>query len=253
MDIVNVQVGGMNICKPSCQYKTVILKSRGCSSAQPLTQAMVSESNVKYVIKYDFYIDDNIRKGTSSVTNSRVSSCVNPAYIKALADYEFAHTKYVVANTNNENIQSSATSTDVQKAAALAALNKAHQVLIHAEGILAATPHYYFYSNAVMLETGESVVVPEGCVVLNSERNAVVSPSDQSGTVYIGSVTPGTYEYTLANIITVPEGCIFDFDGGSINDGIIVWKDTYVINLYARKILSNIIESGIRYTWGGDI
>ena len=253
MDIVNVQVEGMDTCKPSCQYKTVILKSRGCSGVQPLTQTMISEPNVKYVIKYDFYIDDNIRKGTSIITNNNISSCVNPAYIKALDDYEFAHTEYVIANTNNENIQSSTTSTDAQKAAALAALNKAHQVLIRAEGILAAMPHYYFYSGAVMLKTGESVVVPEGCVVLNSERNAVVSLSEQSGTVYIGSVTPGTYEYTLANRITVPEGCIFDFDGGSISYGIIVWRDTYVINLCARKILSNVIESGVRYTWGGNI
>lgn len=53
--------------------------------------------------------------------------------------------------------------------------------------------------------------------------------------------------------INVPENCIFEFDGGKISNGSIVWNNTKVLNIYDYTILENVEESGIRTTLGGKI
>jgi hypothetical protein len=250
---VNVLVGNCVNNTASCQYKTIVLKSKGNNGMQLLTQDMVSEPNVKYVVKFDFYIDDNIRKGTAQVNANNVSSCVNPEYQAALSEYESAHSAYIIANTNNENVQADPSSTEQQKASALEALNKAHALLVGAESTLLATPRYYYYGTSFMLNAGQVLIVPDGCVVLNSILNTCLNFSQQEGTVYIASTIPGIYSYKVMKHISVPDGCIFDFDGGSINNGAIEWNDTYVLNLCDRQILSQVVEQGNRYTWGGQI
>ena len=53
--------------------------------------------------------------------------------------------------------------------------------------------------------------------------------------------------------INVPENCIFEFNGGKIYNGSIVWNKTKVLNIYGYNILENVEESGIRTTFGGEI
>ena len=44
--------------------------------------------------------------------------------------------------------------------------------------------------------------------------------------------------------LTVPQGCILDFDGGQLSNGTINWNNTKVLNRYKYVILSDIIETG---------
>ena len=44
--------------------------------------------------------------------------------------------------------------------------------------------------------------------------------------------------------LTVPLGCILDFDGGQISNGTIHWNDTKILNSYKYAILVDITEDG---------
>lgn len=58
------------------------------------------------------------------------------------------------------------------------------------------------------------------------------------------------YDYVLGENITVPAGCILEFDGGSIanstgNSYTLTGTATKVVNLYNYTIFSNITPTGI--------
>ena len=62
------------------------------------------------------------------------------------------------------------------------------------------------------------------------------------------------WNYDLhGDTLTIPTGCMVEFDGGQISNGRIVWNNTKVLNRYGYTILKNVRESGIRKTLGGDI
>lgn len=50
------------------------------------------------------------------------------------------------------------------------------------------------------------------------------------------------YDYVLGEDITVPANCVLDFDGGSINNGNIIYNNTVIIGL---KKIDNVIEKGV--------
>ena len=58
------------------------------------------------------------------------------------------------------------------------------------------------------------------------------------------------YDYMLGSDITVPENCILEFDGGSIensteNSYSLTGTATKVVNLYNYTIFSNLTPTGI--------
>ena len=58
------------------------------------------------------------------------------------------------------------------------------------------------------------------------------------------------YNYVLGENITVPEGCILEFDGGNIansteNNYTLTGTKTKIVNLYNYTIFSNITPTGI--------
>ena len=58
------------------------------------------------------------------------------------------------------------------------------------------------------------------------------------------------YDYILGENITVPAGCILEFDGGSIanstgNSYTLTGTETKVVNLYNYSIFSNLNPTGI--------
>ena len=65
---------------------------------------------------------------------------------------------------------------------------------------------------------------------------------DKENTIYVIK-----YDFDLeGKEITIPEGCILEFDGGSLNNGSIVWNNTKLTNIYSNNILINITESGTK-------
>ncbi len=62
------------------------------------------------------------------------------------------------------------------------------------------------------------------------------------------------WNFDLENgILAMPENSILEFDGGRISNGKIVWNDTKVMNLYRYTILEDVVEEGVRTTYGGEI
>ncbi len=55
------------------------------------------------------------------------------------------------------------------------------------------------------------------------------------------------WNYDLnGNTLIMPADCIFDFDGGKISNGSIVWNNTKILNRYQYTILEGIEESGTK-------
>lgn len=44
--------------------------------------------------------------------------------------------------------------------------------------------------------------------------------------------------------VSIPAGCILDFDGGSLANGTVEWNETKVLNRYRYQVLDNITETG---------
>ena len=220
MDPIEVQVSGGQGIVPTT-YKTIILKPNIVNGKNILTQAMFAQTDTKYVIKYDYVIDDNIVTESVQVLSTNISQCINPAYTGALAAYNNAHGAWIDADnayTNNPNETT------------LAAKNSAYAAYTAVQTTLNNTPQYYYYAaKAINLHKGQHIIIPDNCVLLNSSLNALagfeIAPNDCI--VYIGSLIPETYEYTVQEAIEIPARCLLEFDGGSINNGTLIGNDVY--------------------------
>ena len=105
MNPIEVQVSGGQGIVPSI-YKTIVLKPNIVNGKNMLTQAMFAQTDAKYVIKYDYVIDDDIVTKSVQVLSSNISQCVNPAYAEALSAYTEAHDAWIDADnayTNDPN------------------------------------------------------------------------------------------------------------------------------------------------------
>ena len=95
-------------------------------------------------------------------------------------------------------------------------------------------------------------LLDDSCVFITSDWTGLsertITPDE--GTVFmIGSVTGGLHKgaYINADVITMPENCILEFDGGSLDNGVIVGQDTVFINVGDVKIWGdNLVRLG---TW----
>lgn len=242
---VNINVCGVQGAPYT--YKTVVLKPNVVGDKNILTQLMMGQTNTKYVIKYDYVIDPDVKTGVASVSESNISHCVNPDYAAALAAYNLAHDAWIDADnayTNNPNDTT------------LAAKNAAYATYTAAQTTLNNTPQFYYYAtNAILVKQGQYISIPKGCVLLNASLSGitdfVVAPADT--TVYIGSLTAGEYNYTVQNAIVIPSGCLIEFDGGSISNGVLVGDETILIfDQKEEVILKNVELLGeFEYSAGG--
>ena len=219
---IDVRVSGAQGTVPAT-YKTIILKPNIINDKNVLTQDLMTNTDTKYVIKHDYIIDDNIINSTVQVLNTNISQCVNPAYTSALTAYEDAHDAWIDAAEAYTNTPNDTT---------LDAKNVAYEAYNTAQTTLNNTPQYYYYAaKAISLKKYQRITIAEGCVLLNSTLNDLASiemaPNDM--TVYIGSTTAGTYEYTVQYAVQVPARCLIEFDGGSISTGTIIFNDTILI------------------------
>ena len=71
---------------PAAQYKTVILKPNVIDDVNILTQAMMSQPNTKYVIKYDYTLAENITVPANCVLEFDGGDIDNNNHSLSLAD-----------------------------------------------------------------------------------------------------------------------------------------------------------------------
>lgn len=244
--MIETQVcGGQGIVPVT--YKTVVLKPNNVNGKNILTQNMMSQTDTKYVIKYDYIISDEINTGNAEVLNTNISQCVNPAYTNALAAYNEAHDAWIDADNAYTNDPTDAN---------LAAKNAAYDAYTAAQTTLNNTPQYYYYAaRAINLKRNQHITIPEGCVLLNSSLNGLAGfeTAQSDAIVYIGSDTPGTYAYTIQYAIQMPARCLIEFDGGSISDGVIECNNTILIFDQDEEVILKNVEllGDYEYSAGG--
>lgn len=106
---------------------------------------------------------------------------------------------------------------------------------------------YYYWRTLISLRKGQSITIPEGCVLLNSNLTAELDivAADKDIDVYIASETPGSYNYKIQQSLIIPEKCIIQFDGGSISNGTLVGNKTILLSFQKNEnVLKNVELKG---------
>ena len=107
---VNVKVTALttNPNVPS-QYKTIILKKNFLNGVNTLTQEMMSATNIKYVIKYDYTLGENITIPENCILEFDGGSIANSTE----NSYSLTGTSTKVVNLYNYTIFSNITPTGI--------------------------------------------------------------------------------------------------------------------------------------------
>ena len=91
------------------QYKTIILKKNLVNEVNTLTQEMMSATNTKYVIKYDYILGENINVPDNCILEFDGGSITNSTE----NSYNITGTATKVVNLYNYNIVSNLTPTGI--------------------------------------------------------------------------------------------------------------------------------------------
>lgn len=93
-----------------------------------------------------------------------------------------------------------------------------------------------YYYVPITADGNPYTLLDESCVFITTDWTglSVRTITPEAGTLFmIGSVTGGLHKgaYINAGVITMPENCILEFDGGSLDNGVILGQDTVFINV----------------------
>lgn len=140
---------------------------------------------------------------------------------------------------------------------------------------------YYYNTTGIPLAENQTIKTDNGVIIWYETANVSAgvpetgyyantaftrTPGSSISTVYIGRATDSSsssVNYKLFGVVNIPEGCVLKFDGGSLNNGVLVGNDT-VIDAADTTIFNKIenAETIIDGTWtceakaewyGGDI
>ena len=206
-----------NIIDRAGGLNRVVLKKNIINGKNILTQEMVSKSNTIYEIRYDYNLNGNtvtIPEGCildmrgGSVTNGTIN-CVDTIIISTDANkldvtltgtYRFDSEKLVTSNTEDINIIQSID-------------RKSHTI-------------------SAMLANRDTTN-GMGYAILRKDKSFKEQVT-QENTIY-----EIRYDFDLnGEEITIPEGCVLDFQGGSLSNGILSGAFITIAGLY--KIYNNI-------------
>ncbi len=240
-------------------YDSVVLTPSCIDGKSVLSQNMINSTDTKYIIKYDF--DLGSKEVTLSFDSNHRTQVETDEYISALSDYNKAHEAYVSAGENLANKEAvlsekqayldtliesgTATEEEIEEAeqevyAAELSVEEAQEALEEArveesaaEEILDSTQQYYYY-DTIRLKAGECLYLNGATVGLDASMSEKIYNkgsiiyADANTTINIGSLE-GEETLEISHYITVPERCILEFDGGSLNNGVLVGTNTKII------------------------
>lgn len=111
---------------------------------------------------------------------------------------------------------------------------------------------YYRNDKPITLVESQTLWIPSGCLILDSASGLVVGEGDRyvpakEMSIYIVGDNTFTVDYSVAGILTVPEGCTLVFKKGRFKDGVLVGSGTVLE--YKRPFLDNTFLLG---TWQAD-
>lgn len=108
-----------------------------------------------------------------------------------------------------------------------------------------------YYYIPFIADESKYTLIDDTLVFIDAEWNGLSAREikPEKGTLFmIASITGGLHKNGYGiNVVTVPENCILEFDGGSLDNGVIVGQNTLVINVGDVEIFGkNLIQEG---TW----
>ena len=208
-DNVNVNVSGsQSIIKALQNYNTIILKPNIIDNRNVLTQEMINEKHTKYVIKWNYSLED--------ATINVPKDCI----------IEFAGgTIYNGTIIGNNTILIYSKPIDEVCLAERQGTFIYNTTVADEEDITSENGHLKFKDRPVTYGMGKKILRKN---IVNGVNTLIQSMINQPNTIYIIQ-----YNFTLGENITIPANCVLDFNGGSING------DYYlVINFTNTKIIN---------------
>lgn len=171
-----------------------------------LTQEMINDPNIIYVVQYDFSLGD-VEDKSITFDSSRVTTIKTPERIK----YDTWISEHPDA-------------TEEQKAAEYAKV-----------------PQDYYYWAALDMQAGHAININGKSFRLNDTKTAEIArgtvlASDDT-TIYIANYN-GTYTYRYDSYLELPENSVLEFDGGNLANGTLAGKIQF--NDADYKIFDNI-------------
>ena len=89
-----------------------------------------------------------------------------------------------------------------------------------------------YYWKEIQMDALHVLRLADGLVQLNAAKTEIISGNtiyaEQDSTIYVGTLEIDTYPCTYENFITIPEGCVLEFDGGTLNNGTLVGNNTAI-------------------------
>ena len=208
-------------------YKTVILKKNLVNGVNTLTQEMMSATNTKYVIKYDYVLGENITipegcllefDGGAISNGTLVGSNTFLIYNQMLSD--------IIDNVDLKG-------TFIHK----------HTLSVDEEDLTEVDNVIKFKDKAYDPESFSGL----GRIYLRKNMVDGVNTLTQEMINTANTIYVIQYDFTLGEDITVPEGCILEFEGGSISGNKTVTGDNTGIQAGLVKIFNaNVTLAG---TW----
>lgn len=180
--------------------------------------------NTLYIIKNDLNIGKD-SKIEITIPISNVSHCISPLYegeLRKLQLYQSTGVGKRLSIIRDDGIATSMLIT--QK------VIDAQQIVVN------STPKYYYYV-PVQGKKGRALHIDgRKFVFLNKDKTHIdrsrgnVFCGDEEDFAYIATVYPGTYTFKESGLLIVPDGSVLQFDGGSIDNGVLYGNHTDIIN-----------------------
>ena len=182
--------------------------------------SQLTNTGVTYVIHDDFELGE-VTDRTVEITTSKVSNVVNPLY-----------TARVNARQEAEG------------------RGESQSIIEEWDNIIAQTAPYYYYQEVSIPAHKALHIKTRGMVFLNSSLNEIVSRdsfygstnNEETVTAYVAYIYEGAYELREDNFVAIPQNCILQFDGGSVSNGALIFRDTRVEA--ESKVFDNVVFNG---------
>lgn len=224
-DNVNVNVcGGQSIIKALQNYNTVILKPNIVDNRNVLTQEMISEKHTKYVIRWNYSLEGATINVPKDCIIEFAGGTIDNGTIVG------NNTRLIYSKPIDEICKAERQGTWIYDT-----------TVADEEDITSVDGHLKFKDRPATNGMGK--------VILRNNKS-FASQVTEPNTIYVIQ-----YDFVLDGDVTIPANCILEFDGGSLNNGVVTLNGAK-ISAHGKIFGDNVSfteESGLVFkaTWFG--
>jgi len=220
--------------KKNITRRTVVLRKNISLHSQLLYR------NAVYVINNNFNIG---KDSTLEITfpASNVSRCMSPLYegeLRKLQLYQNTGVGKRLSIIGDDDVATSMLITQ--------------KVIDDQQKVVSSIPKYYYYvpiqgkkGRALHIDGRKFVFLNKDKTHIDRSRGNVFC-GDKDDIAYIATVYPGSYTLKESGLLKIPDGSVLQFDGGSIDNGVLYGNHTDIINISNAAIFGdNITIAGL--------